>query len=125
MQAAERAMSSPLLETSMEGAHGVLLSISGPPDVTLHEVSEAATAVNMHCDDDAQIIFGAVVDDTMGEEIRVTVIAAGFQRGRDRSGRGIASGATAPSGSQSLTPASSQPLPDPDDPFNIPDFVEG
>ncbi len=120
LQAAERAMSSPLLETSMEGARGVLLSIAGPPDVTLHEVNEAATSVNGHCDDDAQIIFGAVVDDTMGEEMRVTVIAAGFDRSR-RASRGISSG-TSPSGP---TPASSQPLPDPDDPFDIPDFVEG
>ena len=120
LQAAERAMSSPLLETSMEGARGVLLSISGPPDMTLHEVNESATAVNQHCDDDAQIIFGAVVDDTMGEEMRVTVIAAGFERGRRT--RGMASGNVAPGGP---TPASSQPLPDPDDPFDIPDFVEG
>ena len=122
IQAAERAMSSPLLETSMDGARGVLLSIAGPPDVTLHEVNEAATAVNQYCDEDAQIIFGAVVDDTMGEEMRVTVIAAGFDRGRSRSARGVASGVTTPA---SPTPASQQPLPDPDDPFNIPDFVEG
>ena len=124
VQAAERAMSSPLLETSMDGARGVLLSISGPPDVTLHEVNEAATSVNQYCDDDAQIIFGAVIDETMGEEMRVTVIAAGFERGR-RSSRGIASGTTTGSPGSTAAPASSQPLPDPDDPFDIPDFVEG
>ena len=122
IQAAERAMSSPLLETSMDGARGVLLSIAGPPDITLHEVNEAATSVNQYCDEDAQIIFGAVVDDTMGEEMRVTVIAAGFDPSRGRGVRGFASGRPT---SPSAGPASQQPLPDPDDPFDIPDFVEG
>ena len=78
-QAAEKAISSPLLETSMEGARGVLLSIAGPADMTLHEVSTAASIVADHSDDDANIIFGAVVDDSLGDEIRVTVIAAGFE----------------------------------------------
>lgn len=121
-QAAERAMSSPLLETSMEGARGVLLSIAGPPEMSLHEVNEAAMSVNQYCDDDAQIIFGAIIDDTMGEEMRVTVIAAGFERGR-RSSRPFDSGESTESGSPG--PASQRPLPDPDDPFDIPDFVEG
>ena len=120
-QAAERAMASPLLETSMEGARGVLLSIAGPPNVTLHEVNEAAMAVNQHCVDDAIIIFGAVVDDTMGEELRVTVIAAGFDRTR-RASRPFAPGSAQ---QESASPASLLPLPDPDDPFDIPDFVEG
>jgi cell division protein FtsZ len=119
-QSADRAMSSPLLETSMEGARGVLLSVAGPPSMTLHEVNEAATAVNGHCDDDAQIIFGAVVDDTLGEEMRVTVIAAGFDRGRSRpSTRGIASGVS--TGGAFAPPARE----DEADPFDIPDFVEG
>lgn len=107
-QAAHRAMSSPLLETSMEGARGVLLSIAGPTDMTLHEVSAAATVVSDHCDDDADIIFGATVDDTMGEELRVTVIAAGFDRRR----RGLASGW--------ITPADRG-----EESFEIPSFVEG
>ncbi len=79
LQAAEKAISSPLLETSMEGARGVLLSIAGPADMTLHEVSTAASIVADHSDEDANIIFGAVVDDTLGDEMRVTVIAAGFE----------------------------------------------
>ncbi|MFQ5555459.1 MAG: cell division protein FtsZ [Acidimicrobiia bacterium] len=79
-QAAQKAISSPLLETSMEGARGVLLSIGGPSDMTLHEVSTAATLIAEHCDSDANIIFGAVVDDSLGDEMRVTVIAAGFDR---------------------------------------------
>ncbi len=81
-QAAQRAISSPMLETSMEGARGVLLAISGPPSMTLLEATTAAKVVADHADDDAEIIFGATVDDDLGEEMRVTVIAAGFDRRR-------------------------------------------
>ncbi len=84
-QAAEKAIASPLLETSMDGARGVLLSIAGPIDMTLHEVSTAASIVADHSDGDANIIFGAVVDDTLGDEMRVTVIAAGFEHEQSRS----------------------------------------
>ena len=84
LQAAEKAISSPLLETSMEGARGVLLSIAGPADMTLHEVSTAASIVADHSDEDANIIFGAVVDDSLGDEMRVTVIAAGFEHEQSR-----------------------------------------
>ena len=79
-QSAEKAISSPLLETSMEGARGVLLSIAGPRDMTLHEVDTAASLIAEHSDADADIIFGSVIDETLGEEMRVTVIAAGFDR---------------------------------------------
>jgi cell division protein FtsZ len=81
-QAAEKAISSPLLETSMEGARGVLLSIAGPSDMTLHEVNTAASMISDYSDADANIIFGAVIDETLGDEMRVTVIAAGFDRDR-------------------------------------------
>jgi cell division protein FtsZ len=81
-QAAQRAISSPLLETSMEGARGVLLSVAGPNSMTLHEATKAAQTVSAHADDDAEIIFGAIIDDNLGEEMRVTVIAAGFDRKR-------------------------------------------
>lgn len=81
-QAAEKAISSPLLETSMEGARGVLLSIAGPSDMTLHEVNIAATMIAEHADPDANIIFGAVIDESLDDEMRVTVIAAGFDRDR-------------------------------------------
>ena len=81
-QAANRAISSPLLETSMEGARGVLLSVAGPNSMTLHEATTAANVVASHADDDAEVIFGALVDDDLGDEMRVTVIAAGFERGR-------------------------------------------
>ena len=86
-QAAQRAISSPLLEASMEGARGVLLSVAGPSGMTLHEATKAAQTVAAHADDDAEIIFGAIIDDNLGEEMRVTVIAAGFDR--KRSGRGF------------------------------------
>ncbi len=81
-QAAQRAISSPLLETSMEGARGVLLCVAGPTSMTLHEATKAAQTVAAHADEDAEIIFGAIIDDNLGEEMRVTVIAAGFDRKR-------------------------------------------
>ena len=79
--AAEAAISSPLLEASIDGAHGVLLSISGGSDLGLFEVNEAAQLVADAAHPDANIIFGAVIDDTLGDEVRVTVIAAGFDGG--------------------------------------------
>jgi cell division protein FtsZ len=90
-QAAQRAISSPLLETSMEGARGVLLSVAGPSSMTLHEATKAAQTVAAHADEDAEIIFGAIIDDNLGEEMRVTVIAAGFDRKRPRQGSGVGS----------------------------------
>jgi cell division protein FtsZ len=89
-QAAQRAISSGLLETSMEGARGVLLMVAGPEDMTLHEVNDAANLVKDKSDNEADIIFGAVVDSGLGDEVRVTVIAAGFDR--TRTVTGLASG---------------------------------
>ena len=85
--AAEMAISSPLLEASIDGAHGVLLSIQGGSDLGLFEINEAAQLVANSAATDANIIFGAVIDDALGDEVRVTVIAAGFdepQAGRPR-----------------------------------------
>ena len=79
-EAARAAISSPLLESSVEGARGMLLNITGPSDLGLFEVNEAAEIVQGAADSNANIIFGAVVDDTMGDHIRVTVIATGFDR---------------------------------------------
>jgi len=76
--AAEMAISSPLLEASIDGAHGVLLSIQGGSDLGLFEINEAAQLVANSAAPDANIIFGAVIDDALGDEVRVTVIAAGF-----------------------------------------------
>jgi cell division protein FtsZ len=78
-EAARRAISSPLLEeVAIKGARGVLINITGGPDLTLHEVNEAATLVQEEADDEANIIFGAVIDESMGDELRITVIATGF-----------------------------------------------
>ena len=79
--AAEMAISSPLLEASIDGAHGVLLSISGGSDLGLFEINEAAQLVQEAAHPEANIIFGAVIDDALGDEVRVTVIAAGFDSG--------------------------------------------
>jgi cell division protein FtsZ len=79
--AAAAAVSSPLLEASIEGAHGVLLSIAGGSDLGLFEVSAAAELIEEAAHEDANIIFGAVIDDALGDEVRVTVIAAGFDGG--------------------------------------------
>jgi len=79
-EAAKSAISSPLLESSIDGAKGVLLSIAGPTDLTLHEVNAAADAITRVAHPDANIIFGAVVDDALGDEVRVTVVAAGFDK---------------------------------------------
>jgi cell division protein FtsZ len=80
--AAEMAVSSPLLEASIDGAHGVLLSIAGGSDLGLFEVSAAANLIQGAAHEDANIIFGTVIDDALGDEVRVTVIAAGFEGGQ-------------------------------------------
>ncbi len=84
VQAAEAAISSPLLEASIDGAHGVLLSIQGGSDLGLFEINESARLVQEAAHPDANIIFGAVIDDALGDEVRVTVIAAGFDGGNPK-----------------------------------------
>jgi len=84
IRAAELAISSPLLEASIDGAHGVLLSIAGGSDLGLFEISEAAEMVAKSAHPDANIIYGTVIDDALGDEVRVTVIAAGFDGGQPR-----------------------------------------
>jgi cell division protein FtsZ len=80
VEAAQKAISSPLLEdNSIQGARGVLLNITGGPDMTLYEINEASSLIQSEAHEDANIIFGTVVDETMTEEIRVTVIATGFE----------------------------------------------
>jgi cell division protein FtsZ len=81
VQAAQTAVSSPLLEASIDGAHGVLLSIAGGSDLGLFEINEAAALVAEAVHPEANIIFGATIDDALGDEVRVTVIAAGFDGG--------------------------------------------
>ncbi|NMR20604.1 cell division protein FtsZ [Cellulomonas fimi] len=101
VQAAELAISSPLLEASIDGAHGVLLSIQGGSDLGLFEINEAARLVQEAAHAEANIIFGAVIDDALGDEVRVTVIAAGFDSGsphqrRDARALGQVSGSSRP-----------------------------
>jgi cell division protein FtsZ len=83
-EAARAAVSSPLLESSIEGATGILLNITGGPEIGLFEVNEAAEVVTSAADQNANIIFGAVIDEAMGDEVRVTVIATGFGAHRRR-----------------------------------------
>lgn len=79
VEAAQRAISSPLLEdNTIQGAHGILLNITGAPDMSLYEVNEASSLIQEEADDDANIIFGTVIDENMHDEIRITVIATGF-----------------------------------------------
>ena len=108
--AAESAVSSPLLEASIDGAHGVLLSIAGGSDLGLFEINEAAALVAQAAHAEANIIFGAVIDDALGDEVRVTVIAAGFDGGmpkrRDQAQPVLRRGQAAPG-------ASGQPPPHP------------
>jgi cell division protein FtsZ len=90
LDAARSAISSPLLESAIDGARGILLNICGGSDLTLFEVNDAATVIHEVAHPEANIIFGAVIDDEMGDEVRVTVIAAGFERwddGRKPAGR--------------------------------------
>ncbi|HWJ98380.1 MAG TPA: cell division protein FtsZ [Acidimicrobiales bacterium] len=87
LNAARGAISSPLLEASIEGARGILLSIAGGSDLGLFEVNEAAEVIHGVAHPDANIIFGTVIDDEMGDEVRVTVIAAGFDRWEEKTSR--------------------------------------
>ncbi|HEY6737390.1 MAG TPA: cell division protein FtsZ, partial [Actinopolymorphaceae bacterium] len=128
--AAEMAISSPLLEASIDGAHGVLLSIAGGSDLGLFEINEAAQLVSQAAHADSNIIFGAVIDDGLGDEVRVTVIAAGFDGGMPRRreaeqkqerpaprppaaapGQGVSTGGTAAVGAAPQGPSAPSGLP--------------
>lgn len=85
LEAARLAIQSPLLETSIRGARGVLLNITGGPNLGLLEINEASTLVNESCDPEANIIFGASIREDLGEEIKITVIATGFDDNKDMS----------------------------------------
>jgi cell division protein FtsZ len=119
-EAAKIAISSPLLEESVDGATGILLNITGGHDLGLFEVNEAAEIVQAAADSDSNIIFGAVIDDTMGEDVRVTVIATGFDHG------GIRRGATRPARSRDVTidDVRRSSLEIRDDEIDIPSFLK-
>jgi cell division protein FtsZ len=136
-EAARAAISSPLLETSMAGATGVLLNITGGPDLGLFEIDEAASIIRSAADEDCNVIFGAVIDEGAGDTIRVTVIATGFD-GPDDEGDEPAAEA-APQGRQGTPVPRELPnsrsavldqrekaeLAIPDDALEIPDFLKG
>jgi cell division protein FtsZ len=139
VNAARMAVSSPLLEASIDGARGVLLSVSGGSDLGLFEINEAARLVSESAHPDANIIFGAVIDDALGDEVRVTVIAAGFDGGQPKTlapsspaaaavpsaasgaGSGLGGEASEPRGSGQGTsaPVAAAPI-DPDRDLNLP-----
>jgi cell division protein FtsZ len=127
LAAANAAISSPLLEASIDGARGILLSVAGGSDLGLFEVNEAAEVIHGVAHPDANIIFGTVIDDSMGDEVRVTVIAAGFDRWDEGKGRATSTGT---SGSASgLGLAADEDLDDDfeldgDDDFDVPSFLK-
>jgi cell division protein FtsZ len=118
--AARAAISSPLLEASIEGARGILLTIAGPSDLGLFEVNEAAEIIAQAAHPDANIIFGTVVDDALGDEVRITVIAAGFDRFEGER-IGSLSGSTASLGFRQ--DEARVPVDTSDDDFDVPDFL--
>jgi cell division protein FtsZ len=137
VEAAEKAISSPLLEQSMDGARGVLLSIAGGSDLGLFEINDAAQLVTDAAHPDANIIFGAVIDDALGDEVRVTVIAAGFDGGTPsykpaEPARKVVSQASAPTVTSApavpvaASPATSTPPPRRVlfDDVDVPDFLK-
>ena len=131
--AARDAISSPMLEAAIDGARGILLNITGPSSMGLFEVNEAAEVVHAVAHQDANIIFGTVIDDEMGDEIKVTVIAAGFERWDSSAGGNAGFGTrTSSSRSSDSRPTSnvrdifsdSDPLSDDDDDFDVPSFLK-
>jgi cell division protein FtsZ len=98
MEATQQAISSPLLEeATIEGAKGVLINITGGPDLTLFEVNEASSIIREAADEDANIIFGAVIDESLRDEMKITVIATGFDKESADSGTADRTGASLPS----------------------------
>ena len=131
VDAAQHAISSPLLEQSMDGARGVLLSIAGGSDLGLFEINDAAQLVTDAAHPDANIIFGAVIDDALGDEVRVTVIAAGFDGGAPAYKPAEPQRVQLPEGSPGGTPPRQQPTPTGSAPrrvlfddVDVPDFLK-
>ena len=117
IKAAELAVASPLLEASIDGAHGVLLSIQGGSNLGIFEIHDAAKLVQEAVHPEANIIFGAVIDDTLGDEVRVTVIAAGFDGGEPTTKSAVGRRTnyvipdTSPAGGSTASPTDEQPVP--------------
>jgi cell division protein FtsZ len=128
LTAARNAISSPLLEASIEGARGILLTIAGGSDLGLFEVNEAAEVIHGVAHPDANIIFGTVIDDEMGDEVRVTVIAAGFDRWEADGGGGGRSRPVARRGAEPVADVFGSDEDDidieGDDDFDVPSFLK-
>src|SRR5206468_8779601 len=106
IEAAQKAICSPLLEEgSVEGARGVLLNITGGPNMSLHEIEEAATIVQQTADPEANIIVGQVINPDMGDDLVVTVIATGFERDEQSAPVPVAAARTSRTGQQTMTGA--------------------
>ena len=116
------AISSPLLEASIEGARGILLNVSGPSDLGLFELNEAAEIIGQAAHPDANIIFGAVIDDSLGDEVRLTVIAAGFDR-YEGEGRGSRQSGYSLDLDDEDSLAGEDALDLGDDDFDVPEFL--
>jgi len=119
-EAARAAVSSPLLETAIDGATGILLNVTGGPDLGLFEVNEAAEVVTAAADANANVIFGAVIDESSGDEVRVTVIATGFGGARRRR---AAPGSATTSAGERRAPGAEQRFDVNDDLLDVPSFL--
>jgi cell division protein FtsZ len=107
VDAAKQAIASPLLEISIDGAKGILFTVTGGPDLAMYEVAEAAKVITGSADDDARVIFGANIDETLGDEVRITVVATGFDNREVRRAPSLAGDVEiAPRSTWSPTPAS-------------------
>jgi cell division protein FtsZ len=133
--AAKAAISSPLLEAAIDGARGILLNITGPSSMGLFEMNAAAEIIHGVAHQDANIIFGTVIDDEMGDEVKVTVIAAGFDRWDTQANQGntrpivkaVPDAKPAPSGGSLkdlFADDTSDSLDDGDDDFDVPSFLK-
>jgi cell division protein FtsZ len=127
LEATQQAISSPLLEeATIEGAKGVLINITGGSDLTLYEVNEASSIIREAADDDANIIFGAVIDETLHDEMKITVIATGFDKDMSEVGTTTHAGASAPpprytQATSDLPPRTSAPTRSDD--LDVPTFI--
>ena len=122
-EAARTAVSSPLLESSIEGATGILLNVTGGPDIGLFEVNEAAEVVTGAADQNANVIFGAVIDESLDDEVRVTVIATGFGPHRTRRRRPAQAAESEQIPTEEPQPVRNEGFDVPDDVLEVPSFL--
>jgi cell division protein FtsZ len=122
-EAAQAAVSSPLLEASIEGATGILLNVTGGREIGLFEVNEAAEVVTGAADQNANVIFGAVIDESLGDEVRVTVIATGFGPHRARRRRATQATESEQVAAEAPQPVRNEGFDVPDDVLEVPSFL--